>query len=235
MRLLLSIIFVLYSVSLSGAATRVYVMRGLGDVMGLLSLRSMDRIGDQLRDRGAEVQVGSWTMWSFFASDAVRHSGDRIVFIGHSQGTMGASLAANYVVEHGGHPIMVGIDPLCVRTYVVGGVDATNFTSTPCGFSAGTIGGARNINVSSYGDNHLSIVMDQRITERVIALAIGGGGEPPPLETARVEPRIAPGTERLTNLLSVVLLEAALAPPTPRFAKVRATFDERFEASYVDD
>jgi pimeloyl-ACP methyl ester carboxylesterase len=152
------------------AATRIYLMRGIG---GRMFSSAMDDEAAKLRRHGAIVTVGDWTQWADFAADAAAHPNDRIVLIGHSAGAWGAAQAANTLAARGRRAKVVGIDPLCMAAEVDAAVNAVNFFSTRCGLGGGEMAGARNIDVSGYGKDHIGIAADPRVQSRVLAEALG--------------------------------------------------------------
>ena len=142
------------------AATRVYLMRGLG---GAFISNSMDQIGAKLH---GPVMVGDWTDGPRFAADAQAHPHDRIVLVGHS---MGAKAAADAARELRGMRVkVIGVDPLFSGATCVGVRDCICFWG-----QGNSMPGARNVYIAStYG--HISYALDPYVQSRIIAAITRG-------------------------------------------------------------
>jgi pimeloyl-ACP methyl ester carboxylesterase len=146
------------------AVTRAYLMNGL---FGWALTNAMPQMGAQLRARGAIVTVGSWTQEAFFAADACRHRGDRIVFIGHSLGGPAAARAAITARACGVRSVrVVSIDPPRNLASSPKGVTSTNFV----GVLGGQIAGARNVSTPGY--SHIGIVNNPKMQSRIVSAAM---------------------------------------------------------------
>jgi hypothetical protein len=148
------------------AATRVYLMRGLG---GLLLSNSMDQVAARLNNehRGVIAVAGHWESWQYFANEAAQHPHDKLVFGGHSMGAAGAVWAANYLKARGITVHVVGLDPLCTFPRLAKGIPAVSYYANGCYGQAGVIVGARNIYVGPYA--HITIGSHVEVQNRMIA------------------------------------------------------------------
>lgn len=149
-------------ISSAHAATRIYLMRGLG---GLLLSDAMDQIGARLRRPGVIVSVGDWSDAPAFERDALGHRGDRIVVAGHSMGARAAGEIGTDLKARGYDVKVIGIDPLYTNAACGPGVNCI------CYYGQGfPMHGAQNVFVaSSYG--HIGYASDPRVQSRVIAAA----------------------------------------------------------------
>ena len=162
-RCALAMLFAVMMISHAHAATRIYLMRGLG---GLLLSDAMDQIGAKLHGRGRTIGVGDWSDAAAFECDALGHRGDRIVVIGHSMGAKAAGDIGTDLKLRGYAVKVIGIDPLFTNAACGPGVDCICFWGQ--GFE---MRGARNVHIpSSYG--HIGYASDPRVQARVIA-AVG--------------------------------------------------------------
>lgn len=144
------------------AATRVYLMRGLG---GLLFSDSMDQTAAKLH-LPIVATVGDWSDGPRFTLDARTHPHDRIVLVGHSMGAKAAGDAARELKDHGIRAKVIGVDPLFSGASCEGVADCICFWGQ--GF---TMPGAQNVYIiSTYG--HIGYAADPRVQSRIIA-AIG--------------------------------------------------------------
>jgi hypothetical protein len=146
------------------AATRAYLMRGLG---GAFLSTGEDQIGARLRRLGVIVMVGDWTDREAFVQDAMRHRSDRIIFSGHSMGDLEAFVAGAELRARGLKVRVVGLDPLCTGPRMTRGLDATNIWGNYCGLTQGSVAGARNVYLP--GPSHIGYPSDPRIQARAIA------------------------------------------------------------------
>ena len=139
------------------AATRVYLMRGLG---GAFISTSMDQIGKKLP---GTVMVGDWTDGPLFAADAILHPHDRIVLVGHSMGAKAAADTARTLKASGIHARVIGVDPL------FSGANCTGISDCICFWGQGhSMPGARNVYIAStYG--HIGYALDPHVQKRIIA------------------------------------------------------------------
>lgn len=158
-----AMLFAAVTLSHADAATRIYLMRGLG---GLLLSDAMDQIGAKLHGRNRTIGVGDWSDAASFERDALGHRGDRIVLIGHSMGAYAASEIGTDLHRRGYSVKVIGIDPLFTNAACGPGVDCICFWGQ--GFE---MHGAHNVFVaSSYG--HIGYASDPRVQARVIAAAL---------------------------------------------------------------
>ncbi len=159
-----AIIFAVLLAMPAHAATRIYLMRGLG---GLLLSDAMDQSGARLKRPGIVVEVGDRSDGPAFERDALGHRSDRIVLIGHSMGAYAAGEIGSDLTRRGYQVKVVGIDPLFTNASVAPGVNAICFYGE--GFP---MRGARNVFVAStYG--HIAYASDPRVQSRVLAAAMG--------------------------------------------------------------
>ena len=92
---------------------RVYLLRGLFNVFSL----GMDRLGDELRQRNVEAEVGNHTLSGLYASEAIADckSGkiSSIVLVGHSLGASAAVTMAEQMAQAGVRvALIVTVDPV---------------------------------------------------------------------------------------------------------------------------
>ena len=156
-----AVLMAIATLSPAHAATRVYLMRGLG---GLLISDSMDQIAARLHR--SVVTVGDWSDAPRFTIDAQAHPHDRIVLVGHSMGAKAAGDVARELKVRGMHAKVIGVDPL------FSGASCAGLSDCICFWGQGfTMPGAQNVYIAStYG--HIGYAADPRVQSRIIA-AIG--------------------------------------------------------------
>lgn len=155
-----AMLFCLVASNAARAETCAYLMRGI-----IFGGPAMQQLAAALRRGGVRVRgVGDWGDGGRFRDDALAHPHCVAVFIGHSQGARSAADAANEVQARGGRAGVVGIDPLLTGAAVLPGVAAVSFNGGPM-----TMAGARNVDVSRYGDSHVGLIFDARVQAAVVA------------------------------------------------------------------
>jgi hypothetical protein len=133
-------------------ATRIYVMRGLGDKA---FSQGVDEIGALLKQRvpGAVVHVGNWHEWELFSAEAMQHPTDHVVFVGFSMGSAAAGLAAKQLAARRIPVKVIGLDPMCAAPAVDRDphIEAVNFYATGCwGARDGRMINARNVRLPGF-------------------------------------------------------------------------------------
>ena len=154
---------VFIGVQRADAATRAYLMRGLG---GMVLSTGMDQIGSLLRRHGVIVVVGHWWDREAFVADALRHPHDRIIFGGHSMGDWASFIAGAELRARHVNVRVVGLDPLCTGPVMTPGLDAVNLWGNRCG-ALGPVQGAKNIYLPVSG--HIEFPSNPIVQRRAIA------------------------------------------------------------------
>jgi pimeloyl-ACP methyl ester carboxylesterase len=136
--------------------TRVYLMRGLGE------LSPFGRLEASLRAKGAVVSNWSWLSREWVVSDALQHPKDKIVIAGHSMGALEAFTASEELKARGLRVTTIGLDPLCTWPRATKGLVQYNIWGSWCWGQVHLVPGAHNINVpSTYG--HIGYPADPKV------------------------------------------------------------------------
>jgi len=148
------------------SATRVYLMRGLGE------LSPFGKLEAALRARGAIVTNWSWTNWRSVVADALQHPQDRVIIAGHSMGDLKAFQASEALYAAGRVSITIGLDPLCTWPRATKGLVQYNILGNVCLPGDGkyhTVRGATNVFIR--GTGHIRYPTDPRVIKRVVQYA----------------------------------------------------------------
>lgn len=144
--------------------TRVYLMRGLGE------LSPFGDLMDAIRAKKALVFDWSWLSHEAVVADVLAHPKARIVVAGHSMGDLEAFTASAEIAAAGRKDIItIGLDPLCTWPQATKGLEQYNILGNTCGGVLHKVPGAHNVVLT--GPGHIEYPADSRVIRLFIKYA----------------------------------------------------------------